>query len=860
MLRLTVSILIVLCLLFTLESISRRVASVERLTRLTITPEHAINLNPTLSDNGRVVVFESSADFSGSGQSPSFSAVRAELGAETPVFKEIGRTRVVSPAVSGNGRIVVFASTEDLTGQNSDRNSEIFLFNGAEIRQLTQTTAASSESRISDGCFQPSITSDGRTIVFSSNRNIGGENEDLSFEIFLYDAVDQSFVQLTRGTSEHAAVSPKISGDGTRVYYKRTAGASDLVSIDIETNDQRVVAAGVAELSLTEGRAVSEDGMRVVYSSTVATNQSQVFVYEGRENAVRQVTALGSRAVDVKLQATISGDGRRIAFATRRRVLSSSDGGVELYLLDLPTGQVQQVTDAPAAATAEVVSSLNFDGSRVAFNFPRVLSGPVSQDEWRNNSEIYIASIAARPEFGVATVVNAASQNTQIAPGSIATIRGDALAFKTESATFEGEQLPFTLAGTTVKVNGQEARMFYASPEEVVFVVPGTIPNGPAEFVVTNSEGFSSKAEQSVSAVAPGIFTSRGDGRGDAIILDSDMLTPAPFDPGGGQRRLSIFTTGAVGAKDLSVTIKGRAVDVETVAAARLPGLDEIHVRLPEELGAAGSSTLVVTADGVRSNSVSVVIGGSAPTPTPTPTPTPNPTPSPTATPTPTPSPSPSPSPTPTPIPSPSPTPTPDASPAIVISQIYGGGGNAGAPFRNDFIEIFNHGTTAINLEGWSVQYASATASTWSITPLTSFVLLPGRYYLVQEGSGGSNGALLPAPNATGAIAMAAGAGKVALVRSVTALSGTCPNDPSIVDVVGYGSNASCFKGAGRAPAGSNTNAIVRAANGCTNTNNNGADFATGAPNPRNTASATAVCDVVFSRKGAKEDLRQPKG
>src|ERR1051326_1621522 len=49
----------------------------------------------------------------------------------------------------------------------------------------------------------------------------------------------------------------------------------------------------------------------------------------------------------------------------------------------------------------------------------------------------------------------------------------------------------------------------------------------------------------------------------------------------------------------------------------------------------------------------------------------------------------------------------------VVISQVYGGGGNSGAPFRNDFIEIFNRGTTTVSLSGWSVQYASSTGSTW---------------------------------------------------------------------------------------------------------------------------------------------------
>jgi predicted extracellular nuclease len=177
-----------------------------------------------------------------------------------------------------------------------------------------------------------------------------------------------------------------------------------------------------------------------------------------------------------------------------------------------------------------------------------------------------------------------------------------------------------------------------------------------------------------------------------------------------------------------------------------------------------------------------------------------------------------------------------------VISQIFGGGGNSGAPFRNDFIEIFNAGHSPVNLGGWSVQYASATASTWSVTPLNSFTLNPGQYYLIQESSGGSNGASLPAPDATGGIAMAAGSGKVVIIKNTTALTTACPNDPNIVDLVGYGSTANCFKGSAPAPAPSNTNAASRAAAGCTDTRNNVADFALGPPNPRNSIFLPRIC------------------
>ncbi|MEZ4615572.1 MAG: lamin tail domain-containing protein [Caldilineaceae bacterium] len=74
------------------------------------------------------------------------------------------------------------------------------------------------------------------------------------------------------------------------------------------------------------------------------------------------------------------------------------------------------------------------------------------------------------------------------------------------------------------------------------------------------------------------------------------------------------------------------------------------------------------------------------------------------------------------------------ASPNIVISQVYGGGGNSGATYTNDFIELFNRGAALVDLSGWSVQYASATGPTWQKTDLSGTVQ-PGQYYLIQVSS-----------------------------------------------------------------------------------------------------------------------------
>ncbi|MGA7617679.1 MAG: DNA/RNA non-specific endonuclease [Thermoanaerobaculia bacterium] len=183
---------------------------------------------------------------------------------------------------------------------------------------------------------------------------------------------------------------------------------------------------------------------------------------------------------------------------------------------------------------------------------------------------------------------------------------------------------------------------------------------------------------------------------------------------------------------------------------------------------------------------------------------------------------------------------TAHASSDVVISQVYGGGGNSGATYRNDFVELFNRGTSTVDLTGWSVQYASSSGSSWQVTPLAGSIA-PGHYYLVQENAGSGGSVNLPAPDATGGISMSASSGKVALAASASPLAGTCP---SVVDFVGFGS-ANCFEGAAATPGLSNTTAAFRNEDGCADTDDNTGDFSTGSPSPRNSASPVHSCGAV---------------
>lgn len=182
----------------------------------------------------------------------------------------------------------------------------------------------------------------------------------------------------------------------------------------------------------------------------------------------------------------------------------------------------------------------------------------------------------------------------------------------------------------------------------------------------------------------------------------------------------------------------------------------------------------------------------------------------------------------------------------VVISQVYGGGGNTGAQYLNDFVELFNRGTVAVDVSGWSVQYASATGTNWSVNSIpASTSIAPGKYFLIKLAGGTTSGVALPTPDldiTTSPINMSGTAGKVALVNSTTPLAGTTLTVGTYVDLVGFGPTASYFEGSGAVAILSNTTAAFRLNGGCTDNNSNNTDFTVGTPTPRNSTTAANIC------------------
>ncbi len=177
------------------------------------------------------------------------------------------------------------------------------------------------------------------------------------------------------------------------------------------------------------------------------------------------------------------------------------------------------------------------------------------------------------------------------------------------------------------------------------------------------------------------------------------------------------------------------------------------------------------------------------------------------------------------------------ASAQVVFSQIYGGGGNAGAAVHADYVELKNNSLSPVDISGWSIQYASAggafgpTLNRFNIPAGTT--IAANGFLLVRVGNPGTNGTAPTlgfdlvndglTPSITGSITASSVGGKFALVTDQVFIGTNCTAS-TVVDLVAWSANVSCSE---TAPAGGtgNTTGLRRRSNGCTDTNNNSLDF-----------------------------------
>ena len=193
--------------------------------------------------------------------------------------------------------------------------------------------------------------------------------------------------------------------------------------------------------------------------------------------------------------------------------------------------------------------------------------------------------------------------------------------------------------------------------------------------------------------------------------------------------------------------------------------------------------------------------------------------------------------------------------PNVIITQVYGGGGNTGATYINDFIELYNTTPANIDISGWSVQYYAATGTSASVYAFPTNTIIPANnHFLIQCGSGGSVGTALPTADASCSLNMSTTAGKVVLYNVSTAQTladattlTSVTGKAAYVDYVPYGSTSTPVFGSFTVNLSATTAAIRKYSAGFVYTSNIGNDFSVATPNPRNSSIATQLIYPVLT-------------
>ena len=198
----------------------------------------------------------------------------------------------------------------------------------------------------------------------------------------------------------------------------------------------------------------------------------------------------------------------------------------------------------------------------------------------------------------------------------------------------------------------------------------------------------------------------------------------------------------------------------------------------------------------------------------------------------------------------------------VVISQIFGGGGNFGSPWNSDFVELHNRTDAPVDIGGWSLQYASDSAAFEvpdNMAIFNSGTIIPaGGYYLIQANSTiGQYGApFIPDLALNPGFGVGQTDGKLALVSNTTLLGTECPTDnPAVIDFVGYGLRANCSEGGSSTLNTNVSRGALRKLDGCQDSDQNFADFDLVEPNPRSLSStprscAASSCAADFDQNG----------
>jgi hypothetical protein len=302
-----------------------------------------LTLDPTLfsyrvrewdvTDNGDFVVFVSDDNITG--DNPAFEGnvfVAPTNGSGITQITRInaGTDPVRFPQIANSG-VMVFATSDDLTGDNLTGSVQIFTinFDGTGLTQVTTGDLGVRDLALAD---------DGNRIAFTSNSDPFGTNMDGTDEIFVIDIDGNNLTQLTAsGTFSEKA---RISDDGSRVAF--VSSADHAAGMNAEMNAEVFVA--------------MSDGSGIVQVSSNTNRTSGYYSGTGTTAATPAFPLTGPGSFD------ISGDGGTVVYGSSADHTGDNPNGYHT-IFSVPssgTGTPVQILRTDTVA----VGSLNFNGDR----------------------------------------------------------------------------------------------------------------------------------------------------------------------------------------------------------------------------------------------------------------------------------------------------------------------------------------------------------------------------------------------------------------------------------------------------------------------------------------------------------------
>jgi Tol biopolymer transport system component len=313
--------------------------------------------DPVVSADGRYIAFSSSASYTKRNEDGSDEIFRYSVARKR--FQQLtsdkeGEGGSVLPAISGDSKRVAFETTSNLRRRNADFSNEVFLFNRSGNGALSVDPEGEGESHT------PSLSGDGKLIAFVSTSNLTGRNDDFSQELFLYDLDKHTLSQATSDPEGNGESSvPAVSRDGGFVVFVSSSNVAGLnpdnaSAIYLRSRSGRYTLISATPDGPFDGEAptINEDGRWIAFMSSYditggnPDHSSEILLYNRTRKTFSQLTdqPLGCSNLGPKQ----SSNGARVAFmSTCDYTGGNPDHNMEVFVVDNPALNLQVHAEGP---------------------------------------------------------------------------------------------------------------------------------------------------------------------------------------------------------------------------------------------------------------------------------------------------------------------------------------------------------------------------------------------------------------------------------------------------------------------------------------------------------------------------------